>query len=210
KKRATFRFFDLPTELRLRVYELLLTLPESYVVDLDPQNYRRLAPIFLSLFLTSHRVHEEASAVFFRTNTFRLFPTHGRFFHTKRPLLSRLPTTHRGQLTTCELRLGPGWTKPPRGWVVNDALGLQEVKKLRRLNVFVECDPASHDVFRGFRPSETFYTDFCVGLIRDVFAAAPSIVEIEFDGYPSVHKDSPLMVALKCEAKAKGKRVTWG
>lgn len=208
----SFPFFNLPAELRLRVYEMLFRLPSEYTVDLDSNNYRRLAPLFLPLLLTSRRFHDEASRFFYSVNTFRLFPTQGRFFKAKRPLLARLPRHHREHITTMELRLGPGWNKPPAGWAVNERLGLSDTARLRRLRIFVECDPASSDIFRGFRTSDSFYTDFCIALLRDVLYAGESIEEIEFDAYPSVRRDSPLMTALQCEVKATDRRivVSWG
>lgn len=206
-KAKAFPFFNLPAELRLRVYELLFRLPPEYTVDLDPNNYRRLAPLFLPLFLTSRRFHDEASRFFYNVNVFRLFPTHGRFLNSKRPLLARLPRHHREQLTTVELRLGPGWNKPPSGWIVNEALALGDATSLRRLRVFVEFDPACSDIFRGFRVSDSFFTDFCVALLRDVLYAGESIDEIEFDGYPSVRRDSPLVTALLCEVQATDRRI---
>ncbi|KAF2265536.1 hypothetical protein CC78DRAFT_532417 [Lojkania enalia] len=143
-----FRFFDLPSELRLRVYELVLLVPKT--VDLDPTNHRAISPR-LRLFLVSRRMHDETFRVFYGRNTFRVFPVHGRFFHTKAPLLTRLSPRYRNMMTKLELRLGPGWNKPPKGWVADGRLGLIHAEKVRSLKVFVECDPASHEVFEGFR-----------------------------------------------------------
>ena len=80
--RAPFRFFDLPFELRLRVYENLLVFPKT--LDLDPTNHRAVAPS-LRLFYASHRMHDEASRVFYGSNAFRLFPVNGKYINAKYP-----------------------------------------------------------------------------------------------------------------------------
>lgn len=202
-----FRFFDLPAELRLRVYELLLIFPKT--IDLDPSNYRVVAPP-LRLFLVDHRMHDEASRVFYGRNTFRVFPIHGRYINKKYPLFAWLPRRYRMHITRLELRLGPGFTRPPKTWVVGSRLGLGAAKKVYRLNVFVEIDPASSEIFEGFRVANDFYTEYCVNLLRGLFAQVPSISEVEFDAYPSVSKTSPLLMGLVEETKLNQKRIAWG
>lgn len=202
-----FRFFDLPYELRFRILELILMFPKT--IDLDPTNHRNVAR-YLAPFLVSHRMHDEASRVFYSRNTFRVFPIHGRFFHTKKPLLMRLPSLYRSYITRLELRLGPGWTKPPKGWVVDDRLGLADAGKVRLLKIFVECDPAGDMIFEGFRIGQDFYTEFCVDLLRSISVQVPSLMEVEFDAYPSVQKSSPLLMGLTNEVKAQNKKTSWG
>ncbi|KAI4615845.1 hypothetical protein J4E80_006264 [Alternaria sp. BMP 0032] len=206
-KRQPFRFFDLPSELRLRIYEELLVFPKT--IDLDPTNYRTVAPA-LRLFLVDHRMHDEASRVFYGRNTFRVFPIHGRYINRKHPLLAWFPRKYRALLTRLELRLGPGFTKPPKCWVVDSRLGLAAVKKVYKLKIFVEIDPASNEVFEGWRVGNDFYTEYCVGLLRGLLAQVPSIDDVEFDAYPSVSKDSPLLRGLVEETKLNQKRVAWG
>ncbi|OJD40415.1 twin-arginine translocation pathway signal sequence [Diplodia corticola] len=208
-----FPFFALPAEIRLRVYELLLAVPG--VVDLNPSNYRTIRRRTLPLFLTSHRMHEEAYRVFYGTNVFRIFPLHGRFFHTKKPLLARLPSRYRNSIARLELRLGPGWQGPlPKCWDLSpegaERLGLADLADARSLKVFVECDPASDEIFRGFRRSDDFFTVFCSGLLRNFLPRVPSIEEVQFDGFPSVKQDSPLMKELLLQVRGHGKRVTYG
>ena len=206
-KRPSFRFFDLPVELRLRVYEELLVFPKT--IDLDPTNFLVVAPA-LRLFLVNRRTHDEASRVFYGRNTFRVFPIHGRYINRKHPLLAWLPRKYRAHLTRLELRLGPGFTKPPKCWVVDSRLGLAAVKKVYRLKVFVEIDPASNEVFEGWRVGNNFYTEYCVGLLRGLLAQVPSVNDVEFDAYPSVSKSSPLLKGLIEETKLNQKRVAWG
>lgn len=202
-----FRFFDLPGELRLRIYEIILLFPKT--IDLDPTNYRNVAP-HLQLFLVSQRMHEEASRIFYGLNTFRVFPIHGRYINRKHPLLAWFPRKYRAHITKLELRLGPGFTKPPKCWVVDRRLGLPAAKKIYKLKIFVEIDPASNEVFEGFRVGQNFYTEYCVGLLRSLLAQVPSISEVEFDAYPSVSKSSPLLKGLVDETKLNQKRIAWG
>jgi len=109
-----------------------------------------------------------------------------------------------------ELRLGPGWSAPPKGWIVNNKLGLSDCKALRKLNVFVEIDPSCHEIFRDFRLPHDLYTRFCTSLLQKILARVPSIVEIQFDGYSSVKKSGQLMSALFTEAMAVEKVITYG
>ncbi|KAF1936848.1 hypothetical protein EJ02DRAFT_73886 [Clathrospora elynae] len=206
-KRQSFRFFDLPSELRLRVYELLLIFPKT--IDLDPTNHGVVAPA-LRLFLVDRRMHEESSRVFYSLNTFRVFPVHGRYINRKHPLLAWFPRKYRAYMTRLELRLGPGFTKPPKCWVVDSRLGLTAARKVHRLKVFVEIDPASDEVLEGWRIGNDFYTEYCVKLLRGLLARLHSINVVEFDAYPSVPKSSPLLKGLMEEAKLNQKRIAWG
>ncbi|KAF2247732.1 hypothetical protein BU26DRAFT_352701 [Trematosphaeria pertusa] len=201
-----FRFFDLPYDVRYRIYELILIFRKT--IDLDPTNARSVVP-FLRLFLVNRRMHDEASRVFYSRNTFRVFPIHGRF-HTKAPLLARLPTRYRAVIRKLELRLGPGWTKPPRSWIADGRLGLQEATKTHLLKIFVEFDPTSHPSFEGFGEGDNFYTQFSVALVRSLLAQLPSLADVEFDAYPSVSKRSSLLQGLIDEVKANNKRIVWG
>lgn len=210
KQKCVFRFFDLPTELRMKIYDLALVVPDQ-AVDLDPSNYRRLLPR-MQCFRVSKQMHAEAAAFFYRSNTIRLFPTHGRFFHTKRPLLARLESQHRSCITSVELRLGPGWSAPPRCQKVDDTLGLEDCVSLRTLKVFVELDP-NGDIFNGFRGrgnGKEFYKAFCTAIVSDIFSRVPSIIAVELDAFPSVSKDSPLVLAILDSCKKASKKVIWG
>jgi len=204
-----FRFLDLPSELRNKIYEIHFNGVPS-VLDLDLDNYKLIAGKF-PLFLVSKKIHEEASHQFYSTHTVRLFPTHpGRFFMTEKPLLARLPHRHRRSITSLQLRLGPGFTNPPRGWVVNDALGLQDATSVRLLAVFVEVD-TSDAIFNGFRGEEDgFYEKFSRDLLAKVLVSVPSITEVQFDAYPSVRRDGDMMKGLLGVANKYKKLVSWG
>lgn len=205
KLHQSFRFFDLPSELRLKILRHVLITDQ--IVDLNPTNHVA-ARHRLNVFLTSHRIHNEAYPVYYGGHTFRIFPTHGRFFgHRIRPLLARLPARYRAALVALELRLGPGWSNPPRSWRVGGHLGLEEMEAVRTVKVFVECDP-SHDIFNGFRIDRDFFTGFSRGLFEDILQGLPSVVQIEFDGWPSVMREGPLVKSLLEVARNAGLSVS--
>ncbi|ORY55916.1 uncharacterized protein BCR38DRAFT_461875 [Pseudomassariella vexata] len=202
-----FRFVDLPGELRLKIYGYHFTTTGE-VLDLETDNYKRIHKP-LCLLRTCRQVYSEASYLFYSTHTFRIFPIYGKFFRTKKPLLARMKPGPRACLTTLQLRLGPGWNRPPRGWVVNDALGLKDCINVRRLKVFVECDP-SNDAFKGFRAEDGFYEGFSQELLRAVLDEMPWCEIAEFDANPSVKKSGAMMTGLLEVACNKGRRLAWG
>lgn len=201
-----FRFFDLPSELRIRILSLILVRPTT--IDVFSDNARKLAPR-LALLRVSRRMHAEAHEVFYARNTFRIFVTEWTSFETKKMLLTRLAKRHRNALTRLELRLGPGWGKPPKTWLVGPKLGLADCTAVRSLKVFVEVDP-SHPMFEGFRVDPRFYTDFSCRLLAGVLAQVPTIREVEFDARRSVRKQDSLMQGLLNEVALASKRIVWG
>jgi hypothetical protein len=206
--RIPFRFLDLPSELRIKIYQYHFC-EVSEVVDLDPDNHKRIHKK-LALMRTCRTIYHEASHLFYSTTRFRIFPTTwGKPFKTKRPLLARMNTRQRSCFTSLELRLGPGWSKPPRGWVVNPALGLGDCVNVRCLHVFVECDP-SDSVFNGFRRSDGFYEGFCKDLLVGVFKDMPFLRQVSFDAYSSVKKSGAMMQTLLQITRDEGKVISWG
>lgn len=212
KRKAPFRFLDLPAEVRVMVYRLLFaTCPD--VIDLDPGNFRDIHRK-QAIFYVCKQLYNEASHHFYSTKTFRIFPCYpGRFFKTKKPLLARMSPRCRASLTQLELRLGPGFANPPRGWVVNDALGLKDMTSVRVLKIMVQID-TSNPIFKGFRAKgekEEFYENFSKSLLDQILEAVPSIEEVQIDAYPSVLKDGAMITALLSIARAKhNKKITWG
>lgn len=165
----------------------------------------------LALFLVSHRMHEEAYRVFY-AQTIRLFPQTNRFYHTKKPLLQRLPIRYRNVINTMDLVFGPGWTKPPRCQNTKPDLGLYDCTNLRTLKIFVTIDP-SEPVFNGFRgegATEETYKWFCVDLLRGIMEQVPRLETVEIDANPSVKKYGPLLSALRITVEAEKKRMMWG
>lgn len=203
-----FRFMDLPPELRLKIYGLHFDVAGK-VIDLASDNYKRLHKQ-LAIFRTCRAIYNEASHHFYGSNTFRVFPTEpGKHFKTKKPLLARLTPRQRELITSLELRLGPGWNKPPRGWVVNPMLGLADCVNVRFLTVFVQCDP-SDNVFSGFRKADGFYEVFSSGLLRGVLAEMPHLDRVYFDAWSSVKKSGAMMRGLFAVTSATGRKICWG
>lgn len=203
-----FPFLDLPSELRIKVYEHYFSDAEK-VLDLDRDNYKRYHKA-LGFVRVCRLVHTELTHLFYSTRAIRVFPTQpGKYFKSKKPLLARLKPIQRQCITSLELRLGPGWNAPPRGWVVNDALGLKDCSNLRKLTVYVECDP-SDNAFKGFRRSEGFYENFSSRLLVSVLDELPENTAIEFEAYSSVKKTGAMMRGLLDIATQSKRRILWG
>lgn len=208
KRSKPFPFMMLPSELRCKVYGYHFADSER-TLDLDPANYK-LIHKKLGLLRVCRTIYAEASHYFYSTRSFRIFPTHpGRFFKTKKPLLARMNARQRSSITSLELRLGPGWSMPPRGWVVNPALGLQDCVNVRYLTVFVECDP-SDGVFNGFRRADGFYEAFSRNLLEKVLAELPSIDRVFFDAWTSVKKSGSMMRTLFETTASQGRKICFG
>lgn len=206
----TFPFLSLPSELRNKIYSLVFASAPQ-VIDLDPDTFAiiRRQKLF-ALFKVSRQIYDESTHHFFGTHAFRLFPTYpGRYINTKRPLLCRLRAKQRSSMTTLDLRLGPGWQSPPRGWIVNQALGLSDCTNVRILKVFAQCD-TSDAMYNGYRRSEGFYERFCADLLEAVLKEVPSIQVVEFDAYSPVKRDGPMISGLGDVVATYGKVVGWG
>lgn len=203
-----FHFLTLPSEIRIKIYEYYFSGTEP-TIDLGPHNYKKYHKA-LGLVRVCRQVHDEATHFFYSTQTFRVFPTYpGKYFKTKKPFLTKLKPLQRNCITSLEVRLGPGWSAPPKGWVVNPALGLQDCINVRTLKVMVECDP-SDNIFKGFRRSEGFYESFCRNLLSDVIDAIPNVEEVEFDAWPSVKKTGAMMQGLIETATEDGMLIAFG
>lgn len=206
-----FRFLDLPSELRIRVYEYHfegVTTETDPAIDLNPDNGRRMSKK-LGLLRTCRTVYNEASHFFYSHHTFRIYPTHpSRFFKTKRPLLARLKPHQRACITKLELRLGPGWGKPPPGWVVSKKLALNECINARKMNVIVQIDPSANWL-EGFRKADGFYEQFSRNLLQTTLAAMPWLERVELDAWPGVKRDCPIMRDLVEVSLEEGRSFAW-
>ena len=199
----TVNFLALPSELRNRIYYLVLFSKPEYRRKNGKRRSTRL-----SILLANKRIHNEATYILYTRHSFRIFALQD---FTPKPSISDLPPRYQKLVTNLELTLGSSWTNPPEGWKVTRALakclaGLDAVQTLR---IFIELDP-SHPVFARYRISLNFYTDFCGELLNDILGAMPQLKFIELDGNPSVQKNGPLVTRLFEEADAKGKIVKWG
>lgn len=203
-----FPFLSLPSELRVKVYEHYFRDADT-VLDLDPDNYKRMHKT-LGFMRVCKQIHAEATHFFYSSRSVRIFPTYpGKYFKSRKPMLARLKPIQRQCLTNLELRLGPGWSAPPRGWVVNDALGLKDCSSVKKLTVFVECDP-SDGIFKGFRRSEGFYEGFSRNLLSSVLDEMPHVDVVEFDAWNSVKKTGAMMCGLLDVANGSKRLIGWG
>ncbi|KAI1334596.1 hypothetical protein F5Y15DRAFT_285547 [Xylariaceae sp. FL0016] len=207
-KQKPFRFLALPSELRIKVYDYHFA-NTGYVLDLDPDNYKKIHQK-LAILRVCRTIYVEASHHFYSTHPVRIFPCHpGKFFKTKKPLLARMKKNQLASISSLELRLGPGWSQPPRGWVVNPALGLNNCISVHKVCVFVECDPGN-DIFKGFRQPNGFFEKFARGLLEGVLDQMPWIERVEFDAWSSVKKTGNLMTGLIDLVTIRGIKITWG
>ena len=90
---------------------------------------------------------------------------------------------------------------------MDDRVGLEEMGGVRRVKVFVECDP-SHEIFNGFRIDRDFFTGFSGGLPEGVLGRLPSVAQVELDGWPSVKRDGPLVKRLLEVARLAGVEIS--
>lgn len=206
-KPKPFRFMDLPVEVRLKVYAYHFG-EIGPVVDIEHGNYftihRRLA-----LFRVCRQIYYEAFDTFYNSKVFRIFPIDGRQARAKKGLLAKVKPQCRAHMTTLELRLGPGWNKPYRSWVVNDLLGLADCVNVRRLHVYIEIDP-SDKIFAGWRKAPGFYEKFCQNLLDDVLKGLPNAQMVQFDAHDSVRKAGDMARGLLEIARANQRTICWG
>ncbi|CRG88129.1 hypothetical protein PISL3812_05156 [Talaromyces islandicus] len=211
---APFRFFDLPSEIRLKIYGFVLfsskrktSARPSGNVGSSSKN-KPLAPLShrLSLFLASRRLHDEAASLFYSVQTFRVFPIQD---YSRQPVLSSLGSSYRPMIGKIELILGSSWTAPPKSWKVTSRLGLTQMTGVKIFKIFIQCDP-SHPVFEGFRISNDYYTGFAGELVRQILEQLPNLGHVEFDAWPSVQKNGALMRRLLSEVRAAGQKIYWG
>lgn len=198
-----FRFFDLPSELRNRVYYLLLFSKSEYRRSDGTRPGSRI-----NILTVNKRMHEEASHILYSTTRFNLFPL--QVFDAPFTILD-LPTHYLDHVANLKMTVGPSWTSIPKAWKVTRVLTkcLKRATQVQTLRVFVEFDP-SNPIFAKYRISYDFYTNFCGNLLGDVLEVMPQLRFVELDGNPSVDVKGPLVSRLKEEALDAEKEVRWG
>jgi hypothetical protein len=205
-----FRFFDLPPEIRNRIYSYVLFSPKSITSTSHGAAAANARPAPLphrvNLFIAASRLHDEATYTFYSTQTFRIFPI---IDFSRLPTVSTISPRYRPAITTIELILGSSWTAPPKSWTINNGLGLREMSRVCTLKIFVQCDP-SDPAFEGFRVSRYHYTWFAGELLRQILIPIPSLKQVEFDANPSVQKTGSLVARLVYEVRQAGKAVMYG
>ncbi|RMZ90508.1 hypothetical protein DV736_g2279, partial [Chaetothyriales sp. CBS 134916] len=210
-RQRTFPFLSLPPELRNRIY-YLTWFGTSAVQAVHRDSYPPLAASDrgrLNLTLVCRRLHLESTHLLYSSTSFRLFPLQD-FLYLPTPL--SLSPHYRTHITTLSLIVGSSWTNPPSAWRVGKALTrcLSRLKLVHTLKIFIEVDP-SVPMFTGFRRSETFYTDWCGDLVRDVLKVLTSNCEVvEVDGNPGIDPHGPLSTRIVSEVEASGRKVRWG
>lgn len=198
-----FPFFNLPAEIRNRIYRLIL-FSQSGSGRADGRRKSRRTAILA----TSQRAHQEAAYVLYSTSSFRIFPLQE---FTPAPVVQELRPMYRAMVTKLEMVVGSSWTGPPRSWRVSKLLAkrLSKLPAVQILRIYVELDP-SGPMFEKYLISPDFYTDFCGNLLRDVLICMPSLKNIEVNGNPGVDSGGPLVSRLIAEAEGKGKKCILG
>ncbi|KAI1614926.1 hypothetical protein EDD37DRAFT_402674 [Exophiala viscosa] len=192
-----FPFFQLPAEIRNKVYALVLFSSGGV-------NGRKKSRT--SLLLANKLMHQEASYILYSSLSFRIFYIQD---FTSTPLYQDLRLMYRSVVTKLEMVIGSSWTSPPKTWRVGKLLArrLGRSSAVQTLKIFVQADP-SLPMYEKWRISLDFYTDFCGDLLRDVLATMPHLKFIELDGNPDIEVAGPLVSRLLAEAEAKGKTCT--
>ncbi|KAK5939296.1 hypothetical protein PMZ80_008600 [Knufia obscura] len=198
-----FRFFDLPSELRNRIYDYTLFSKPAYRDAKGRRRSSRLASL-----LVNKKMHDEAAYILYSTTKFPLFFIQA--FEAP-PLVSELSPRYQVFVSNLKMTIGPSWTDPPKHWKVTPRLAkcLKRLTAVQTLRIFVEFDP-SHPVFEKYRKSYSFYTDFSGELLGDVLDAMPQLQYVELDGNPGVDVNGPLVTRLRREAAEQEKEIRWG
>lgn len=197
------RILDLPSELRMRIYSFIFPSSEYETDRKNAQVGPRVKRTHI--LQVSRSLHDDITQYLYSVHAFRLFPLQD---FSRTPTIKSLSPQYKRSCKVVELVLGSSWTKPPRSWVVDEALGLHHMDLVHTLEILLVCDP-SEPIFEGFRVSKTFYTDFAVKLVRDVLKALPNLEQIILDSYSYVRKEGHLVTHLMKEFHKPGMKIRW-
>lgn len=216
KPRRQCKFFDLPSELRVKIYAMVLLAPRQKRVvrrikNRDQQGQptqptTRASRRRTNILLVSRRFHDDATQYLYSAYTFRIFHMQEDF--SRLPTVADIPLKYKKSVKAIRLVLGSSWTRIPASWVVNEELGLNQMDLVHTLEVFVLCDP-SHPTFEGFRVSKDYYTLFAGRLLREILDDLPKLTRVVFDGYQSVQRHGGLMTRLVEEVQLAEKKIGW-
>ncbi|EFQ99727.1 hypothetical protein MGYG_02741 [Nannizzia gypsea CBS 118893] len=209
------RFFDLPWELRCKVYSYVFSGPPRIVRPVrqarKPTDKELASPKFgrhrrTSVMLASRRFHDDVSQYLYSSYTFRIFPVQHQ--PSIVPNVCDLAPRYKSAVRVLRLVLGSSWTEPPESWVVNEKLGLKSMEGVHTLEILVLCDP-SNPMFEPFRISKDFYTKFSCRLLHGILKDLPSLRYVVIDGYSSIERNGGLVSGLVQEIQTTKKKIRW-
>ncbi|KAM5443515.1 hypothetical protein MferCBS31731_001288 [Microsporum ferrugineum] len=209
------RIFDLPWELRCKVYSYVFSGPPRIVKPIRQSHKRSdkelASPTFgrhrrTSIMLVSRRFHDDVSQYLYSSYTFRIFPIQHQ--PSIVPNVCDLAPRYKSAVRVLRLVLGSSWTEPPESWVVNEKLGLKSMERVHTLEILVLCDP-SNPMFEPFRISKDFYTKFSCRLLHGILQDLPDLRYVVIDGYSSIERNGGLVSGLVQEIQATKKKIRW-
>ncbi|KAF3483890.1 uncharacterized protein GIQ15_03214 [Arthroderma uncinatum] len=209
------KIFDLPWELRMKVYSYIFSGPPRMVRPIRQSRKRSdkepASPTFgryrrTSILLVCRRFHDDVTQYLYSSNSFRIFPIQHQ--PSIVPNICDLAPRYKSAVRVLRLVLGSSWTDPPASWVVNEKLGLQYMEGVHTLEILVLCDP-SHPMFEPFRVSKDFYTQFSCRLLNGILRGLPRLTHVVIDGYSSIERNGGLVSGLVQEVQATKKKIRW-
>ncbi|KAK2850736.1 hypothetical protein FQN49_005364 [Arthroderma sp. PD_2] len=209
------RIFDLPWELRIKVYSYVFSGPPRIVRPIRASRKRSdkepASPTFgrhrrTSILLVSRQFHDDVTQYLYSSYTFRIFPIQHQ--PSIVPNICDLAPRYKGSVRVLRLVLGSSWTDPPESWVVNEKLGLKHMHGVHTLEILVLCDP-SNPMFEPFRISKDFYTQFSCRLLHGILRGLPNLSHVVIDGYSSIERNGGLVSGLVQEIQATKKKIRW-
>lgn len=156
--RSTFRFMDLPPELRLIVYEMLLkanhiiqppgfpkgpfALPRPYL------GFLQRPSLSIEVLMVNRQIHAEAIQVLYGTNTFQLeFPNDSQWAHMTSIFLKHIGPSNRARICKAELFFAPIYDVDPDHKHIFPRRSIRSFSNMREVDLIV----AKSQAFDNFR-----------------------------------------------------------